>query len=336
MPVVNTLTILVTVRVLTTGIYLLYRLCLSAAMPLVLLYFLGRSLRKPGYFATLKERWGFLPGSYHQTASGAIWLHAVSVGEVLSSIELLKRLRAEIPAAPLFVSVGTLAGRSIAEEKLRPLADAIFYAPLDFVFVIRRVLRRLRPSVLVVAETEIWPNLFREVKRARCGLIVVNGRISDRATPRYAKWRWFFRHALRWPDAILAQNAAIRERFLAIGAPPEKVKVGGNLKYDFQPGNPPPIVASFLDRLRPNAVWVAASTMPPDEDDTVIEAFRSLSAANPRLLLLLAPRKPEFFDVAARKLEAAGVTFTRRSMLSNGLSNGAFTLPGVQIGRAHV
>ena len=155
-------------------------------------------------------------------------MHAVSVGEVLSTVELLKKLRVEIPSAPLLVSVTTLAGRAIADEKLRSLADGVFYAPLDFVFVIRRVLRRLRPRILVVAETEIWPNLFREVKRAGCGLIVVNGRISDEAAPRYRKWRWFFRHVLQWPDAILAQNIALRERFLALGAPPEKATVGGS------------------------------------------------------------------------------------------------------------
>ena len=242
-------------------------------------------------------------------------MHAVSVGEVLSTVELLKRLRAEIPSAPLFVSVTTLAGRAIADEKLRSLVDGIFYAPLDFVFVIRRVLRRLRPRVLVVAETEIWPNLFREVKRAGCGLIVVNGRISDQAAPRYLRWRWFFRHALQWPDAILAQNAEIRDRFLALGAPADKVAVGGNLKYDFQPGSPPPIVESFLDQLRPSAVWIAASTMPPDEDDIVIEAFRELQAGNPGLLLILAPRKPEQFDVVARKLEQSGLGWVRRSAL---------------------
>src|SRR5690242_3628239 len=104
-------------------------------MPLIILYFLGRSLRKPAYFYTLKQRWGWLPGSYQQTGSGGVWLHAVSVGEALSAVELLKRLRAEIPAVPLFVSVGTLAGRAIADQKLALLVDGIFYAPLDFVFV---------------------------------------------------------------------------------------------------------------------------------------------------------------------------------------------------------
>ena len=149
----------------------------------------------------------------------------------------------QIPYAPLFISVGTLAGRGIAEEKLRPLVDGVFYAPLDFVFVIRRVLRRLRPSVVVIAETEIWPNLFREVKRAGCGLIMVNGRISDRAAPRYVKWRWFFRHALRWPDAILAQNAALRERFVAIGRPAGASRSGREFEVRF------PAWASAAGRL---------------------------------------------------------------------------------------
>src|SRR5207302_2228653 len=205
-------TILVTVRVLTTVIYLLYRLSLTAALPIILLYFLGRSWRNPAYFSTFRERLGILPRSFSQTGPGAIWLHAVSVGEVLSTVELLKKLRVEIPSAPLLVSVTTLAGRAVADEKLRSLVDGVFYAPLDFVFVIRRVLRRLRPRVLVVAETEIWPNLFREVKRAGCGLIVVNGRISDEAAPRYRKWRWFFRHALQWPDGSVGQSAGMRGR----------------------------------------------------------------------------------------------------------------------------
>ncbi|HTM50930.1 MAG TPA: tetraacyldisaccharide 4'-kinase [Bryobacteraceae bacterium] len=300
----------------TTGIYLLYRLCLIAATPLIILYLLVRAARQPGYLSTLKERWGRLPPSYRQTSPGAIWLHAVSVGEVLSAIELLKRLRLEIPVAPLYVSVGTLAGRAIADEKLGSLVDGVFFAPLDFVYVVRRVLRRLRPAVVVVAETEIWPNLLREVKRAGCGLVMVNARVSDRAAPSYRRWRWFFRHALRWPDAILAQTGAIRGRFISAGAPPEKVFVGGNLKYDFRPGCPAPAVAGYLDGLQPGAIWVAASTMPPDEDDMVIAAFGKLAKDHKDLLLILAPRKPELFGEAARKLEQAGVRFARRSSLN--------------------
>jgi len=201
-----------------------------------------------------------LPRSLRQTAAGAIWLHAVSVGEVLSSLELLRRLRAGFPSTPLFVSTTTLAGRALAEEKLASLADGIFYAPVDLVWVVRRVLRALRPWMVVIAETEIWPNLFREVKRAGCGLVIVNGRISDRAAPRYQRLRWFFRHVLGWPDAILTQSEAIRQRYLGLGAPPEKVFTAGNLKYDFEPRAQS---ASFVRLSGSARLWIAASTMPP-------------------------------------------------------------------------
>ncbi len=222
----------------------------------------------------------------------------------------------------------------MAGQKLGGLADGVFYAPMDMVFAVRRVLRTLQPSVVVVAETEIWPNLFREVKRIGCGLLLVNGRISDRAAPRYLRHAWFFRHVLVWPDAILVQSEAIRQRFLGAGAPPERVRVAGNLKYDFQPreaATDSP-VRSLIARLSPPHVWIAASTMPPaqagdpDEDDVVVEAFRDLVRSRPGLLLLLAPRRPERFDEAARKLERACIRFLRRSELGPG---DALELPGV-------
>ena len=120
------------------------------------------------------------------------------------------------------------------DEKLRGLADGVFYAPVDYVFAVRRVLRTLQPSVVIVAETEIWPNLFRETKRTGAALAVVNGRISDRAFPRYLPFRRFFAAVLPHADAILAQTEAIRERFLALGAPPERIRAAGNFKYDFE------------------------------------------------------------------------------------------------------
>lgn len=184
------------------------------------MYFLGRGLRDRRYFRQFGQRLGFLPASYEQTGDGAIWLHAVSVGEVLSSMELLRRLRAEFPRAPLFVSATTLAGMAAAEDKLGALADGVFYAPIDYCWAVRRVLRRLRPRAVVVMETEIWPNLYREAKRAGCALVVVNGRISDRAAPRYRALRWFFRQVLAWPDAILAQTEVSGRRYRSWERPP--------------------------------------------------------------------------------------------------------------------
>ena len=285
------------------------------------------------YIRSLAQRFGFLPHSYKQTVSGAIWLHAVSVGEVLSLVEFARQVHAEFPSAPLYVSTSTLAGKATADEKLAKLAAGVFYAPIDYVFAVRRVLRRLRPAVVVVAETEIWPTLFRETKRIGAGLIVINGRISDRAAPRYLRFAWFFRHVLDHPDIILAQSEPIRETFVNIGAPPENVRAAGNLKYDFQPRRAAPDspVRTFLDRVRPAKVWIAASTMPPalpgdpDEDDAVIAAFRQLAADHPGLLLILVPRKPERFDAAAQKLSASGIPFVRRSAIEAGDPS----LPGV-------
>jgi tetraacyldisaccharide 4'-kinase len=251
------------------------------------------------------------------------------VGEVLACVEFLRRLRAEFPHSRFFVSTSTLAGRATAGDKLRGLADGVFYAPVDYVWAVRRVLRTLRPATVVIAETEIWPNLFREVHRTGAGLGIVNGRISDRAFPRYLSFRWFFPGALSAADSILAQTDAMSQRFLALGALPGRTLTGGNFKYDFEAraaaaGSPVP---ALLARVRPGKVWIAASTMPPaaagdvDEDDSVIAAFQELAVRHPDLLLILAPRRPERFDAAAGKLEAAGIPHLRRSRL-----NGSDTL----------
>lgn len=311
---------------------MLYRLCGVVALPLLLLYLFGRGCKDRRYWGSLWQRLGWLPqGAY---LPGGIWLHAVSVGEVMAAIEFLRRLRARHPALPIWVSTGTIAGRQTAAEKLRGVADQVFYAPLDLCWIVRRVLRRLRPQLLIVMETEIWPNLYREAKRFGCGLLIANGRISDRAFPRYRHFGWFFRAVLLCPDTILSQNDAAAERYLALGAPPERVVVAGNLKYDFraQGLQPPPVVASFLERLQPEAVWIAASTMPaakagdPDEDEAVIASFKQLAEGHPKLLLMLVPRHPERFEQAARKLEASGVRFVRRSQLD---ATTRLELPGV-------
>jgi len=305
----------------TKGIYFLYRVLQAFGLPVLLLYFLFRGLADRGYWRSLPERLGFLPHSFRQTGPGAIWLHAVSVGEVLGCLEFARRLRREFPHSPLFVSTSTLAGRGTAEDKLRGIATGVFYAPVDWVFAVRHVLRALKPAAVVISETEIWPNLFREVKRTRAGLMIVNGRISDKAMPRYRRWRWVFPVVLAAPDLILAQTEQLRARFVELGAHAERVRVGGNLKYDFEPRAPQPEspVALLLERVKPGAVWIAASTMPPaepgdpDEDDAVIAAFRDVELRRPDLFLILAPRRPERFDVVASKLEAAGIPFSRRT-----------------------
>jgi len=314
-------------------IYFLYRLLASASFPLIVLYLLGRGLRDRRYWQRIGERFGAAPPSLEATIPGGIWLHAVSVGEVNSCIELLRRLQERYPGRSLYVSTGTVAGRQLAEQKLKDAASAVFYAPLDFTWVVRRVLRRLRPRLVVVLETEIWPNLYRETKRYGCGLAILNGRISDKAFPRYLRFRWFFERVLRWPDLILAQSKIALERYHALGVPSTRVRESGNLKYDLQTGNlqPPGVVDRLVTAAKPESIWIAASTMPPfkpqdpDEDDAVIEAFQELARTQPGLLLILAPRRPERFPDAAQKLEAARIPYLRRSQLSG---SDSLALPG--------
>lgn len=276
-----------------------------------------------------------MPAAFRQAAAGSIWLHAVSVGEVLSVVPLLCRLRQELPGVPIFVSASTIAGRALAAERLSGLTDGVFYAPIDYCFAVRRVLRTLRPALVLIAETEIWPNLYRETKRAGSGLLVINGRISEAAFPRYLRFRPFFQAVLSLPDRILAQSAISRQRFLALGAPLDRVQDAGNLKYDFTgaPSAVPAQIQEFLDLAAPEHILIAASTMPPtrpgdvDEDDAVLDAFAELAPQFPRLLLILVPRKPERFEAAAAKLTQRGIPFVRRSSLAAGAR--LARLPGI-------
>ncbi|MGJ5819641.1 tetraacyldisaccharide 4'-kinase [Paludibaculum fermentans] len=303
-------------------IYLLYWTLQALAFPFLLLYLALRIHRNAAYANKVMERFGFLPDSLHRTVPGAIWLHAVSVGEAITAVGLLQRLKQELPFAPIYVSCTTLAGRAMAEQKLTGLADGVFYAPIDYRFAVRRVLRALKPSVVIVMETEIWPNLYRDTCRSGARLLVVNGRISDKALPKYLRFRWFFRAALAWPDAILAQDAIASARYEQLGAP--HAIAAGNLKYDFDPESTSiaPAVHDWLRRYDPERIWIAASTMPPaepgdpDEDDIVLETFELLRERFPRLLLILVPRRPERFDEAAAKLTARGIPFQRRSKLT--------------------
>ncbi len=315
-----------------TLIFLLYWTLQGLAFPFFLLYLGIRVAKNRAYAERISERFGFLPHSFHRTVPGAIWLHAVSVGEALTAVALLKKLKERMPDVPVYVSCTTLAGRAMAEQKLAGLAAGVFYAPIDYRFAVRRVLRTLKPALVIVMETEIWPNLYRDARRSGARLMVVNGRISDKALPSYRRWAWFFREVLTLPDVVLAQDSTASARYRELGA--ARVIDAGNLKYDFSPeatvvAKP---VKDLLARVSPTHVWIAASTMPPaeegdpDEDDIVLDAFDRLSARLPGMLLILVPRRTERFDEAARKLQGRGVPFVRRSQLT---SDSNLTLPGV-------
>ncbi len=262
-------------------------------------------------------------------------MHAVSVGEVNSAVPLIEQLRRDQPKIPIYLSISTVAGRRAGQRLPQNLVNGIFYAPIDFVFCVRRVLHSIRPALLIIFETEIWPNLYAETRRSGARLAIVNGRISDRTWPKYFAARRFFRPLLSVPDMVAVQSQLDAYRYTQLGVAFERVESAGNLKYDAA-FTPVPLTFSTFDAQK---IWVAASTAGPnergsvkphsvDEDDLVIEAFGRLATEVPGLLLILAPRQPARFNIVASKLAAAGVSFIRRTDMDSQLTAGLI-LPGV-------
>ena len=208
------------------------------------------------------------------------------------------------------------------------MTAGVFYAPLDLPFANRRVLNTIRPRLVVIFETEIWPNLYWQVKQAGAGLMIVNGRLSDRAFPSYRCFRFLFQSVLRHVDLILAQSEEDCERMIAIGSDAARVEVGGNLKYDFQASDAvaPDAVRRFLAQCQPGPLIIAGSTR-EEEERPVVQAFQRVAERYVKALLIVAPRHPRRFEEAEAALVASGLPVVRRSAL-NSLSAGV-ELPAV-------
>jgi len=295
--------------------YLLYSAALAVAAALAFPYYLIQGLRHGKYLRNFWARWGRLPADLAGDGlEGCVWLHAVSVGEVLACPRLVSELRTRLPTRKLLVSTTTETGMATARARLA--ADGFFYCPFDFAFVVRRVLRQIRPALVVVAETELWPNLFQEVRASGARLAVVNARISDRSFPRYRAFRFLFEHVLGCADRLLAQSAEDARRLREMGARPQTLTVTGTLKYDLRP---PADLPSWLDaelqRWAAPGVLLAGSTA-AGEEEHVLAALARLRRRRPALRLLLAPRRPERFDEVATLVEKSELTVQRRSRLS--------------------
>jgi len=293
--------------------YLLYSLVLTVGALVSSPYFLYRGLVTGKYWPSLRERWGLLPSGIDSRGQSSIWVHAVSVGEVIAAKALLPLLRDSFPGKPVFVSVTTLTGKQVADRQLRD-ADGVFFCPFDWRFAVRRVVRRIRPQVLLVIETEIWPHMLRACHEAGAVTMLVNGRISDRSFRQYRLIRAFLKHYLRPVDCFCMQNARYAERIIELGADPAKVSVTGSLKFDaVLPRHETPSPAA---QLIPSGrtVVVAGSTLAPEEE-ILLDVFRSLRKTHPPLLVVIAPRHPERFDEVVKLAEARRLRVVRRSQL---------------------
>jgi len=293
--------------------YLLYSLVLTAGALLSLPYFLYRGLVSGKYWPSLNQRLGLLPASIDSRGQSSIWVHAVSVGEVIATRALLPLLRESFPGKPVFVSVTTLTGKQVADRQLRE-ADGIFYCPFDWRFAVQRVISRIRPQALLVMETEIWPHMLRACHQAGAATMLVNGRISDRSYRRYRLIRPFLKRFLLPVDCFCMQNSRYAERIVDLGADPRKVRVTGSLKFDaVVPTQGSPSQAARLipaDRI----VLVGGSTLAPEEE-ILLEVFQSLREVEPGLFLVIAPRHPERFDEVMKLAESRQLRVVRRSML---------------------
>src|SRR5215831_7000994 len=308
-------------------VYFIYSLVMGLAAFLLTPYWLVRGRRHGKYFFNLRERLGFsFPALARLPAerAGAIWIHAVSVGEVLSGVPLARQLKAAYPDRPLIVSTTTVTGQALANERLS-FADAVIYFPLDWRFCVRRAFDAVRPALVLVLETELWPNFLREAGQHRIPVLFVSGRISDRSFARYRKFfkvfgfflRPLLRDALSQASAFLMQSERDAERIRALGAPAERVTVSGNLKYDSELPLPTPLsnwLEAEVKRSRRSPVIVAGSVVATEEPLALI-AFGTLQGEYRDAFLVLAPRKPEQFAAAAEYIDESHRKFIRRSAL---------------------
>lgn len=293
--------------------YLIYSALLAAALLLGSPYWIFQMLRHGKYRRGLGERLGIVPPRIRAEGKPSIWIHAVSVGEVLAVSELVRQLRSEYSEHSVVVSTTTDTGQKLATARFG--AESVFYFPFDLALCVKPYFDALQPELVVVAETEFWPNFLRTANQRGVRVAVVNSRISDHSLPGYRRWKPLLTRVLRNIDVFLAQTSEDARRLVEIGADENRVHVGGNLKFDIFPPPAPAIVAQLRSALAASAagpVLVCGSTV-DGEEPLLLNAFVAVLARNPAAVMLLAPRHPERFQQVADQLKQSGLKFFKRS-----------------------
>ncbi len=293
--------------------YLVYNVVLLLAAPFILLTLAAKKRCRRG----IPQRLGALPASL--AADGPprrplVWVHAVSLGEATAAVPLVRALHDRYPECRFLVTTVTETGREVVESRLAGIA-AHAYAPLDFPWVVSGVLDRLRPTLCLVVETELWPNWLAALARRGVPTVVVNGRLSSRSFGRYRRIRFFMKQVLAHVTLALVQSERDRERFAALGLPAERIVRTGNLKFDQPLPASNVIPARDALGLAPDDEPIVAGSTHPVEEEHVLTAYRALIAAHPRLVLVLAPRHIERAQETETAARAAGFPTVRRSVI---------------------
>ncbi len=292
--------------------YILYNLFLIVATVAFFPVILFKLITVPKYRAGLTQKLGRLRKGVLKVIKGTrpIWVHAVSVGEVMAAHPLIRELKKKYPHRKLILSTVTVTGNYTARRRV-PEADAVFYFPFDYPCIVRRVIQGINPAVVLVAETELWPNFFRELKRLGIPSALINGRISPKSHKNYLKFKTFFRQVFDQVTLLCMQSEEDALRIEDIGADPGKIMITGNLKFDQKI----PITRSNLIAIPPDRKVITAGSTHRGEETALVEIFSRLREKYPKLLLIIAPRHPERFDEVEGVINGAGFECQRRSTL---------------------
>jgi 3-deoxy-D-manno-octulosonic-acid transferase len=296
---------------------LFYTIIYTAGLIILLPYFLLKELFYPKHFKGIKERLGELPRSINREGKPSIWIHGVSVGEVLAARGLVKRLKERYPDTRLFISATTITGMKMAEKNFEE-KNGCFFFPLDIPFVVRRTFSRVKPKMCILMEGELWPNFLATARKRGAKVVLANGRLSTRSFRRHASICPLFHRVLKNIDLFCMQTEEDRRRMIAIGAQPERVMVTGNLKFDSNrlssPADDTEKLARLLGLLDGKPLLIAGSTG-RGEEEIVLRAFVRVKKKHPEAKLLLAPRHPERFDQVEELVKNFSLPYIRRSRI---------------------
>jgi 3-deoxy-D-manno-octulosonic-acid transferase len=303
--------------------YFLYSVLTAVGMVLLAPYFVIRGLRRGRHFGNFRERMGYLPADLARNASSgsAIWVHAVSVGEVLAGRPLVDELKKRFPERQIVLSTTTATGQQLARERIVN-ANGIFYFPFDWPGPVRRAFAQIRPGVVVILETEIWPNFLCEADRREVPVVFVNSRISERSFARFRRFEpfigRFFRRVLHNAELFLAQSAEDGRRLKEMGAPESRIEVTGNLKYDHEPPQQSVFGDWLARQIAAQERWpvLVAGSIVAGEEEAVLAAYDVVQRQWRRALMILAPRKPDRFAAAGAIAEQDGWKIVRRSEIN--------------------
>lgn len=271
---------------------LLYSLMLVVVLLVSAPWWLARMVFSGRYREGLLERMGFVPRRL-RVGTDVIWLHAVSVGEVLAATRLIAEMEAALPGCVVMVSTTTRAGQHLARERFG--LERVFYFPLDSAFAVRRYLRALRPRLLLLMESELWPRLLVECERAGVPVVVANARVSDRSFPRYMRLRRLWKPLLGKIRLLMAQSEESAQRWKQIGAP--RVVVSGNLKYDVRSAAETELVGMVRSYLPAQTNVIVCGSTLEGEEEALLACWKKIGAD---AVMVLAPRHPQRFDAVAR------------------------------------